>query len=64
MPFAHVVAFATAKGPVPGAAYRGEPLLFCAPATAQGERSKAASPWTPTGLAPGLALHSLPTAWG
>ena len=24
----------------------------------------AASPWTPTGHPPGLALHSLPTAWG
>ena len=31
---------------------------------AQGERSQAASPWTPTGHPPGLALHSLPTAWG
>ena len=34
------------------------------PPDAQGERSKAASPWTPTGRSPGLALHSLPTAWG
>ena len=31
---------------------------------AQGERSQAASPWTPTGHSPGLALHSHPTAWG
>ena len=34
------------------------------PAAAQGERSGAASPWTPTGLLASLALHSLPTAWG
>ena len=31
---------------------------------AQGERSGAASPWTPTGPLASLALHSLPTAWG
>ena len=38
--------------------------LFHPPATAQGERSGAASPWTPTGLLASLALRSLPTAWG
>ena len=43
---------------------RNRPLFFRAPAAAQGERSEAASPWTPTGHPPGLALHSLPTAWG
>ena len=38
--------------------------LFHPPATAQGERSGAASPWTPTGPLASLAFHSLPTAWG
>ena len=33
-------------------------------AAAQGERSGAASPWTPTGPLSSLAFHSLPTAWG
>ncbi len=60
VPFARMVAFAVANGSVPSA----EPTLFRAPAAAQGERSEAASPWTPTGHPPGLALHSLPTAWG
>ena len=43
---------------------RSPPRPFCSLAAAQGERSQAASPWTPTGHPPGLALHSLPTAWG
>ena len=30
----------------------------------RGERSVAASPWTPAGPHRSLALHSLPTAWG
>lgn len=38
--------------------------LFHPPATAQGERSGAASPWTPAGPLASLAFHSLPTAWG
>lgn len=38
--------------------------LFDPPAPAQGERSGAASPWTPAGPHRSLALHSLPTAWG
>lgn len=38
--------------------------LFHPPATAQGERSVAASPWTPTGPLASLALHPLPAAWG
>ena len=45
-----------------GSELRAAPIFL--PAAAQGERSGAASPWTPTGLLALLALHSLPTAWG
>ena len=45
-----------------GSALGAAPIFL--PAAAQGERSGAASPWTPTGLVASLALHSLPTAWG
>ena len=46
-----------------GVAPSSEPPLF-SPGCRPGGALRAASPWTPTGHSPGLALHSLPTAWG
>ena len=37
---------------------------YFSPGCRPGGALRAASPWTPTGHSPGLALHSLPTAWG